>query len=90
VDVLNGSDGIGVATAKANKLRDQGITVGEIADAPSGNYAPVQWYDLTNGKQPKTSAKLKQLLGVDAAGSTLPSGIQSSADFVIIIGNGAN
>lgn len=90
VDVLNGSDGIGVATAKANQLRTQGITVGEVADAPAGNYAPIQWYDLTNGKQPKTSAKLKQVLGVNATGTTLPSGIQSSADFVIIVGNGAN
>jgi LCP family protein required for cell wall assembly len=90
VDVLNGSDGFGVATAKAKELKDEGMSVGVVADAPAGNYAPIQWYDLSKGKQPKTAAKLKQLLGVEAAGSSLPSGVQSTADFVIIVGNGAN
>lgn len=90
IDVLNGSDGFGVATAKADELRQENLTVGKVGDAPAGNYAPMQWYDLSKGKQAKTAAKLKQLLGVDAAGTTLPSGVQSSADFVIIIGNGAN
>ncbi len=90
IDVLNGSDGMGVATAKATELRDAGLTVDKIGDVPSGNYAPIQWYDMSKGKQTKTATKLKQILGVDAAGSTLPTGVQSSADFVIIIGNGAN
>lgn len=90
IDVLNGSDGFGVATAKAEELRAQGLTVETTADAPAGNYAPIQWYDLSKGKQTKTAAKLKQILGVEAASSTLPAGVQSSADFVIIIGNGAN
>lgn len=90
IDVLNGSDGFGVATAKAEELRAAGLTVEKVGDAPAGNYAPMQWYDMSKGKQTKTSAKLKQLLGVDAAGTTLPSGVQSSADFVIIVGNGVN
>jgi LCP family protein required for cell wall assembly len=90
IDVLNGSDAVGVATAKADELRAQGLTVDKTADAPAGNYAPIQWYDLSKGKSPKAAAKLKQTLGVDATSTILPASVQSSADFVIIIGNGAN
>lgn len=91
VDILNGSDASGVATAKAEELKEAGLSVGKVGDTPTDtNYAPIQWYDLSKGKAPKASTKLKQLLGVEAAGSTLPSGVQSSAEFVIIIGNGAN
>jgi len=90
IDILNGSDSSGVASAKAEELREAGLSIGKVGDTPTDNYAPIQWYDLSKGKSPKAAAKLQQLLGVEAAGSTLPSGVQSGADFVIIIGNGAN
>lgn len=48
-------------------------------------------YDLTNGKKTRSSAALKKLLGVDVQKvsdkSTLPSGIDSGADFIVIVGN---
>lgn len=90
IAVLNGSTKVGVAGEKSDELKEAGITVTSVGDTDANNYPAISWYDLTGGKQPKTAAKLKETLGVASSGSTLPSGVQSSADFVIIIGDGAN
>ena len=90
IEVLNGSTSMGVASAKAKELKAEGIGVTSVGDTDANNYPEISWYDLSGGKLPKTSAKIKETLGVEAAGTTLPAGVQSSADFVIIIGDGAN
>lgn len=90
VEVLNGSDKGGVATTKADELEAAGLINVSAGDtATRAEYAAIQWYDLSGGKT-ATAAKLKEVLGQDAAGSTLPNGVRSSADFVIILGNGTN
>jgi LCP family protein required for cell wall assembly len=89
VDVLNGSGVSGAATDLANTLEGDGMTIGNIATAPTitGKY---KLYDLSGGKKPATLKKLQQELGLSAAtGTTLPSGVTSDAAFVVIVGPGA-
>lgn len=89
IQVLNGSDKPGVASKKANELADAGFTNVTTGDtATSAMYGVFVWYDLSDGKMPTTAAKLKTTLGKAAVGTTLPSGVNSTADFVVIIGNG--
>lgn len=91
IEVLNGSDFGGVAGKKAEELTDAGFTDVSTGDTPSSSsYDAVQWYDLSEGKKPKTLAKLKTTLGQSPETGALPSGVQSDADFVIILGNGSN
>lgn len=90
VAILNGSTQMGVAGDKADELKEVGINVSSVGDTDANNYPSISWYDLTGGKQPKLAAKLKETLGVESSGSKLPSGVHSHADFVIIIGDGAN
>lgn len=86
IDVLNASGEAGIATKKADDLRAQSLTVGNVANAPSSlNTAPLQVYDLTEGKMPGTRKKLESLFGVTVS-TAKPEGVTTSADFVVIIG----
>lgn len=87
VQVLNGSGKVGAAAAKQTELTQAGllnITVGDTSYAPK---SAVVWYDTTGGKKPKTQAKLSSVLGKKPAEATLPAGVQSTADFVVILGS---
>lgn len=87
IEILNGTDLSGVASKKEAELESRGIIVTSIGDAPtSSSYGAVQWFDTTSGQKPKTAQKLLDVLGEANSGSSLPSGVQSDADFVIIIG----
>jgi len=91
VVVLNGSDMSGLAGKKATELENAGIENVSTGDTPtSAAYGDFVWYDLSEGKAPKTLTKLKTILGKEATGTALPTGVQSDADFVIIVGNGVN
>lgn len=91
IEVLNATTTEGLATKKKAEFESQGLTIqsvgnAELASPPSG----AVWYDLSSGQKPKTAAKLASVLGAQAAGSQAPDGVQSEADFVIIIGNGTD
>lgn len=91
IDVLNGSDAYGVASQKAEELVKAGFVNVTAGDTPTrSQYSPIQWYDLSEGEKPKTAEKLAEVVGRPATGGELPSGVYSDADFVIILGNGAN
>lgn len=91
IEVLNGSDTNGVAGVKAAELAAKGIIVNSTGDAPtSSSYGALQWFDMTGGTKPETNKKLTTALGEPSSGSKLPTGVQSTADFVIIVGNGVN
>ncbi len=86
VDVLNASGIEGAAMTEANKLQDAGLSIGNVASAPSakGKYL---LYDLSAGKKPATLKKLENELGLSApTATTLPSGVTSTAPFVVIVG----
>ncbi len=86
VDVLNASGEAGKAQTQADSLEDAGFKVVKISNAPTTlNTAPIQLYDLSGGKKPQTLKKLQSMLGVTAK-TTLPAGISSNSDFVVIIG----
>ena len=90
IEVLNGSDYSGVAGKKAAELTKAGFADVSTGDTPSdSSYEPVQWYDLTGGKKPKTLQRLKTALGISPTTGKLPNGVTSDADFVIILGNGS-
>lgn len=89
IDVLNASGTPGMATFKANSLKDEGLSVGNVANAPSDlNTEPMQLYDMTGGKMPATRQKLERLLGIVAKEEPVGgiTGVTTSADFVVIIG----
>lgn len=86
VEVLNGSGKVGAAAAKQTELTGAGLVNITVGDTSYTTKASVVWYDTTGGKMPKTQAKLASVLGKKAAGTTLPSGVLSNADFVIILG----
>ena len=90
IAVLNGSDGYGFATRKKDELALKGIVVTSIGDAPvSDSYGKIQWFDLTGGTKPQMAKRLTDALGEGSSGTKLPEGVNSDANFVIILGNGA-
>lgn len=90
IDVRNGSGVAGTAQKQADKLTAQGLTVDNIGNVPAGTYAPISLYDQSAGKKPGTKAKLERILGVKSIVGPLPTGVTSTDDFVIIVGNGSN
>ncbi len=90
IEVLNATDRSGVASKKQTELAGKGIVVTSIGDAPTTTAYALRWYDLSDGKMPLTAKKLASVLGRDSSGGQLPTGVQSDADFVIIIGDGTN
>lgn len=91
VRVLNGSDTGGLAGKKAGELTAAGIENITTGDTPSDPaYGDFVWYNLSDGRAPKTLSKLRTVLGKEATGTILPTGVQSDADFVIIVGNGVH
>ena len=90
ITILNGSGKVGAAATQQTELTQAGllnVTTGNTTLKPT---AAVVWYDTTGGKMPKTQAKLASVLGQKPAGTTLPAGVQSTANFVILLGNGTN
>lgn len=93
IDVLNGSGTVGAAQTKADELEALGYIIDEIGNAPAGDHKGIVLYDLSEGKKQATRAKLQQQLGIGSVGTAeaLPSGVITTADFVIIIGiDGSN
>lgn len=90
IEVLNASDRSGVASKKQSELAAKGVIVTSIGDAPTTRDFALRWYDMTGGQMPQTAKKLTTVMGKESSGSTLPTGVQSAANFVIIIGDGSD
>lgn len=91
VEVLNGGDTPGLAGNMAEELAAEGIVVSKTGDTPTDpSYGKVKWYNLSGDDKSKTAQKLEEVLGEPSSGHELPDGVQSEADFVIIVGDGAN
>ncbi len=90
IEVLNASTRMGIAGKQQTKLEEAGF--GNVSSGDTSYMAPsaIQLYDLTMGSKSKTLSGLEESLGVKSLGSTLPSGVQSDADFVILLGDGVN
>ncbi len=90
VYVYNGGAASGSASAITEKLSDKGYTAttkGNVDDVD----AKYKLYDLTDGRKSRSAAALKKLFGVEAEKvsdkSTLPTGVDSGADFILVVGS---
>lgn len=87
IDVFNASGTTGLAQTQADELTAKNLTVGTVDTvATSLGTEPIMLYDLSGGTKPATLQKLKDLLGVEVTSTTLPSGVTSTANFVVIVG----
>jgi len=87
VDVLNGTKTAGLATEQADTLKSYGYNVGVIGNAPTQDYEVTKLYALSN-LDPYTQRYLEQRFKVTASSTeSLPEGISTTADFVIILGS---
>jgi LCP family protein required for cell wall assembly len=85
IDVLNGSEIDGRASAEADKLEKEGFATGYIGNADRENYGAVVVYQLSNDK-PATAEALKKLYGDSVVVSDFPFPYTTDADFVVIVG----
>lgn len=86
VDVLNASGVTGAATDLSTQLSDAGIILGKV-DSTTNMKGKYMLYDLSGGGKPVTLKKLQDTLGLSApTGTSLPSGVTSTAAFVVIVG----
>lgn len=86
IDVLNGSSQSGLATDKADELKEEGYTIGKTDDAPSNISDKVIVYQLNKDKK-KTAKALKKKYGSIKKESL--SGYNTDADFIIVFGEGS-
>lgn len=83
--VLNGTGVAGFAQTKADALTAAGYTVSLVGNAPEGDFAPVEIYQIGTGNT-GTSAKLAELYGVTIKTTTPPLLVNGNVRFVIIFG----
>ncbi len=86
--VLNGTGEVGVASREQDELENSGFTVGEIDDAPDGEYPSHYYLYNVSNRCPGTQASLEKRYSVSATPiETLPEGISGEGfDFIVIIG----
>ncbi len=92
IDVINASGVTGAAQTEANNLSQMDYTIGQVSSAPSTytNSSKYTIIDLSKGSKPGTLSMLEKDLGVTTTQTTLPTGITSTAPFVVILGNTAS
>jgi polyisoprenyl-teichoic acid--peptidoglycan teichoic acid transferase len=90
IDVLNASGVGGVAKQLADELSSAGMTTGQVTTIASGAYPHYMIYDLSKGSKPKTLAALTAKLKGATVATTLPKGVYSTAQFVVIVGADPN
>lgn len=86
IGIYNGSSLAGAAGQEADKLRLEGYSIvdGAVGNAPSGDYATYELYDMTQSK-PATIDSLESRYGVTAKTSAPPVAV-TGLDIVIVIG----
>jgi anionic cell wall polymer biosynthesis LytR-Cps2A-Psr (LCP) family protein len=89
VTVLNGSGVAGVGQTVADTLTKQGFTIDEVANAPEGEYADIEVYQIGDGNT-ATALKLKELYGITIKTTTPPVSVTGETDFVVIVGKAPN
>jgi anionic cell wall polymer biosynthesis LytR-Cps2A-Psr (LCP) family protein len=89
VTVLNGSGVAGVGQTVADTLTKQGFTIDEVTNAPEGEYADIEVYQIGDGNT-ATASKLKELYGITIKTTTPPVSVTGETDFVVIVGKAPN
>ncbi len=83
--VLNGTGQSGYAQTKADILTAAGYTVSLVSNAPDGDFAKVEIYQIGTGNT-GTAAKLAELYGVTIKTTNPPILVNGDVRFVIIFG----
>lgn len=87
IDVLNGTSQTGLAAKISNELKDTGYSVGVVGNAPEGaDYTSTVIYKVSEKSAPATEKKLLEKFVVAKVTIGLPEGVESTADYVIILG----
>lgn len=98
ISVLNGTMVEGLATRSAQALKDQGLGVKFIANAPSRNYRTTIVYDRSNGKFSQDVEKLKHIFTAQVIKNT-PSWLKepaealsdiSKSDLIVVVGENSS
>ncbi|WP_298816796.1 LCP family protein [Chloroflexus sp.] len=84
VQVLNGTDIVGLARRTSDELTTAGFRVITPADAPPGEYPRTIVYQV--GDTPFTARRLAQLLGAELVVGN-PPGVSAQTEIVVILGN---
>jgi len=85
IEIQNGTAVNGWASQEKSRLVAKGFKIAAIGNAPTKDYIAFKIYDLAKGKNPLTSQELQSIYGVTPSNS-LPAGLSSNADFLIILG----
>lgn len=87
ITILNGSGVEGAASQMQIRLQRKLGLASTTGNTAVLGYDAIEWYDLSGSAYKGTAAKLTKELGVKAKGTKLPSGVQATGQFVIILGN---
>lgn len=85
VAILNAAGVTGLAQREAEALEAEGFIIGNLGDAPEGNYVDVEIYQIGEGYG-KTRQKLEEMFGVTTRTTTPPGEITEGTNFVIVFG----
>lgn len=85
VDVYNGTEESGLATATADLLKTYGYKIRTVGDAPNKDNQKTIIYDYSNGAKPYTLRYLEKRFGVKAQRKTAKPN-EAHADIVITLG----
>jgi anionic cell wall polymer biosynthesis LytR-Cps2A-Psr (LCP) family protein len=85
IDVLNGGAANGAAKTQANKLTDKGYKVDKITDASKKNFTGITIV-VINKEMKGTRKALTEMFAGATVVESLPEGVSSTADFVIVVG----
>lgn len=86
VSVYNGSEVTGAAQVEADKLEALGMVIGEVTNAPEGDYGKAAIYQIDKSKS-ATAAKLESLYGVKVKTTAPPVTVTGDTAFVVIVGS---
>lgn len=85
IEVQNGTWLAGFANREKEKMEEAGLIVSEAKNADRHDYVKTVIYDLSDGDFPATASKLASIYNRPPT-TTIPLMLDSSADFVIILG----
>lgn len=84
IEIKNGTMITGWAGREKTKLQAKGFTVSGTGNAPTRDYKNIHIYDIS-GNGPQSLVELEKIYGVTSS-ITLPTGVSSGADILIILG----
>ncbi|MFA6918943.1 MAG: LCP family protein [Patescibacteria group bacterium] len=84
IEIKNGTLITGWAGQEKVKLQTKGFVISGTGNAPTRDYKSIHIYDVS-GSAPQSLAELQKIYGVSSS-ITLPAGLTSNADILIVLG----